>query len=170
MPRNGTKNLIPLNQRTKEEQREIQSKAGKASGESRRKRKTLREELIALLSDGNTQEKISVAMIDQALCGNVKAFETIRDTIGEKPVDKVMVADIDAAVINDVEKMVLGKIEPSSKKKIICIDKKTGEILGSYDSVKSASQDKDVFSGSINKCLKGSLKSAGGFIWKYEEE
>ena len=38
-----------------------------------------------MLSSGNTQEKISLALIQEALNGNVKAFESIRDTIGEKP-------------------------------------------------------------------------------------
>lgn len=106
MPRNGTKNLIPTNKRTKEEARRISSNGGKRSGEVRRARKTLREELLALLSDGNTQNKISTALIDEAMNGNVKAFETIRDTIGEKPVDKVMVAEVDQNIINEVEAMI----------------------------------------------------------------
>lgn len=111
MPRNGTKNLKPLNTRTKEEQKIICSKAGKASGESRRKRKTLRDELLAMLSDGDTQKKISVALIQEATNGNnagsvTKAFEVIRDTIGEKPVDKVMIAEVDQTVIDEVEAMI----------------------------------------------------------------
>lgn len=106
MPRNGTKNLKPINTRTKEEARKISSNGGKRSGEVRRQRKTLREELLALLSDGNTQNKISTALIDEAMNGNVKAFETIRDTIGEKPVDKVMVAEVDQNIINEVEAMI----------------------------------------------------------------
>jgi hypothetical protein len=111
MPRNGTKNLKPMNTRSKEEVRKIASKGGKNSGESRRKRKTLREELLALLSDGDVQNKISLALIDEALNGNnagsvTKAFEVIRDTIGEKPVDKVMVAEVDQNIINEVEAMI----------------------------------------------------------------
>ena len=106
MPRNGTKNLKPLNTRSKEDQKKIRSAGGKRSGEVRRQRKTLREELLALLADGNTQNKISTALIDEALNGNVKAFETIRDTIGEKPVDKVMVAEVDQNIINEVEAMI----------------------------------------------------------------
>lgn len=42
-------NLIPLSQRTKEEQREIQSKGGKASGEVRRQRQQLREAIQGIL-------------------------------------------------------------------------------------------------------------------------
>lgn len=83
------KNLIPFNELTEEKQRELARKGGIASGEARRARKTFREELITLLENGNTQEKISVALIQQALEGNTKAFEVIRDTVGEKPVDKV---------------------------------------------------------------------------------
>ena len=106
MPRGNTQNLKPLNTRSKEDQMKIRSKAGKKSGEVRRKRKQLREELLALLSAGNTQNNISLALIDQALNGNVKAFETIRDTIGEKPVEKVVMSEVDPNVISEVEEMV----------------------------------------------------------------
>ena len=41
-----------------------------------------------------------------ALNGNVKAFETIRDTIGEKPVEKVVMSEVDPNVISEVEEMV----------------------------------------------------------------
>lgn len=87
-------NLIPLNERTKSEQRAIASAGGKASGEARRRRKTLKEELLAILSDDDIQERMSLALINEAIEGNnagsvTRAFETIRDTIGEKPVDKM---------------------------------------------------------------------------------
>ena len=95
----GHENLIPQNQRTKEEQREIAKKGGIASGKARAERKTLKEELLLLLSQGNTQEKISLSLIAQAMEGNVKAFETIRDTVGEKPVDKLE-ADVGVTNIN----------------------------------------------------------------------
>lgn len=96
---------------TSEEAREMGRKGGLASAEARRKRKTLREELLALLEDGDTQNKVSVALIQSALEGNVKAFETLRDTIGEKPVEKVMVAEVEQSVINEVESMVLEEEE-----------------------------------------------------------
>ena len=81
-------NLIPFNERTKKEQREICKAGGIKSGEVRRARKTLREELLALLSKGDTQERLSLAQLEKALNGDTKAFEVIRDTIGEKPTDK----------------------------------------------------------------------------------
>jgi hypothetical protein len=80
-------NLKPV--KTKKEARERGRRGGIASGKAKRARKTLREELIALLENGDTQEKISLAMIAEALQGNTKAFEVIRDTIGEKPTDKI---------------------------------------------------------------------------------
>lgn len=83
------KNLKPQNTRTKKEQREIAKKGGIASGESRRKRKTLKEELLALLETNDYNKKISLALIKEALLGNTKAFKAIRDTIGEKPVETV---------------------------------------------------------------------------------
>lgn len=91
------KNLVSLADRTTEERREIAIKGGIASGEARRARKTFKDELITLLENGNTQEKISVALIQQALDGNTKAFEVIRDTVGEKPVDKLE-ADVNSDI------------------------------------------------------------------------
>lgn len=93
MPRNGTKNLIPLNKRTKEEQKRISRAAGIASGEARRKKRLLRDTLEDLLSikspNGETyQNDISIALLQAALKGDVRAYEVIRDTIGQKPVDK----------------------------------------------------------------------------------
>ena len=85
-------NLKPVS--SKKEARERGRKGGLASGEARRKRKTLKEELLLMLSDGDIQEKISLALINEAINGNnagsvTKAFEVIRDTIGERPVEKV---------------------------------------------------------------------------------
>lgn len=80
-------NLKPV--RSKKEARERGKKGGIASGKARQERKTLKEELLALLEDGETQKKISLALIQQAKKGNTKAYEIIRDSIGEKPIDKV---------------------------------------------------------------------------------
>lgn len=78
-------NLKPV--KSKKEAREKGKKGGIASGKARKERKALKEELLILLSQGNTQEKISLSLIKEAMKGNTKAFEVIRDTIGEKPVE-----------------------------------------------------------------------------------
>lgn len=83
------KNLIPNSERSPKELREMARNGGLASGEARRKRKTLKEELLLLLSDGDTQKSVTLALIAKAMDGDTRAFEIIRDTIGEKPVDKV---------------------------------------------------------------------------------
>ena len=86
-------NLIRNEDLTPTERRERASKAGKASAEARRRRKTLKEELELLLEkmeDGQTnQERMSISLFKEAIKGNTKAFEIIRDTVGEKPKDVI---------------------------------------------------------------------------------
>lgn len=97
-------NLIPFNQRTESEVRAIAANGGRKSGESRRARKTLKEELLLLLSEGDTQKSVSVALLQKAMDGDVKAFEVLRDTIGEKPVDKVENKNVDIVIdLGDLE-------------------------------------------------------------------
>ena len=107
-------NLIPNSERTPSELREMARNGGLASGEPRRKRKTLKEELLLMLSDGDIQEKISLALINEAISGNnagsvTKAFEVIRDTIGERPVEKVQatqtVVDMSAFSTEEIKAM-----------------------------------------------------------------
>lgn len=103
-------NLKPV--QSESEAREKGRKGGIASGESRRKRKTLKEELLAILSDGDIQKRISTALINEALVGNsagsvTRAFEAVRDTIGEKPVEKVMVSEVDPDIISEIESGIL---------------------------------------------------------------
>jgi hypothetical protein len=90
-------NLIPFNERSEKEVRELARKGGIKSGETRRRKKTFKQELTWLLEEGDTQKNITLALIQQALEGNTKAFEVIRDTIGEKPVDKLE-ADIGSEI------------------------------------------------------------------------
>lgn len=89
-------NLKPLNTRTKSEQREIASKGGKARAKKMQEQKTLKEELLLLLAEGDTQKKISLALIKKALQGDIKAFEVIRDSVGQKPTDKQEVKVVDS--------------------------------------------------------------------------
>ena len=100
-------NLRPFSERTEEEQREIRRKGGIASGEARRRKRTLRDELLLLLETNDTQNRVSAAMIEEAMNGNVKAFTAIRDTIGEKPVEKVMIAEVEQGVIDEIESIVM---------------------------------------------------------------
>lgn len=103
---------------TAERQREIASMGGKASAEARRKKRDLRLAMEMLLEqditgkDGTQKsgaEAIAVAQFKKALKGDSKAFEVVRDTAGQKPVDKIQVAEVDQSVINDIEGMVYGE-------------------------------------------------------------
>lgn len=93
-----------FDERTAEEQREIARQGGIASGEARRRKRDLRQALEMLLEkeyqdkSGKTitgTEAVTAKLFEQAMKGNIKAFETIRDTVGQKPVEKVEVATID---------------------------------------------------------------------------
>lgn len=85
----GSENIVLYNESLSlEERRESAKRAGKASGRARRMKRTLKEELLLLLAQGDTQERLSLALIEKASNGDLKAFEVIRDTIGQKPVQK----------------------------------------------------------------------------------
>jgi hypothetical protein len=98
MPRGNPENMIPLNQRSIEEQKKIRSAAGKASGKARRNKAMLRDCLQILMEkkmldeNGNKitgAEALSVEVFQKALAGDMKAWELLRDTAGQKPIDKI---------------------------------------------------------------------------------
>ncbi len=100
-------NLKPVS--SKKEARERGRKGGLASVEARRKRKTLKEELLLMLEDEEVQKSVAVALIQEAQNGNVKAFGMLRDTIGEAPVEKVQttqtVVDMSAFSTDEIKAM-----------------------------------------------------------------
>ncbi len=91
-------NLVNLATRTQREKTEIARKGQIASTETRRRKKQLKEELEILMEtiakDGRTyQELISTALVKEALKGNTKAYEIIRDTMGQKPIETQHIID-----------------------------------------------------------------------------
>ena len=85
----GHSNLIPASKQTPEERRKNGRKGSIASGIARNERKKLKEKLLILIKNGDTQKEVSLALISKALTGDTKAFEVIRDTIGEKPKEQI---------------------------------------------------------------------------------
>ena len=79
---------------TTEEAQKMGRKGGKKSAEVRKARKTFSEDLLNALSDGKTQEQILNALLNQCKQGNVRAFEILRDTVGEKPIDRQEVKEV----------------------------------------------------------------------------
>lgn len=109
MPRKQDENLIPFDSsQNREEAAKNGKKGGIASGKARREKKALRETMQELLTmklkdkklleelaalgftaKGITmQDAISAAMIKQAVKGNVKAYNAIKDTLAEKSEEK----------------------------------------------------------------------------------
>lgn len=95
------KSLENLKPFTSEQNRDLAKingqKGGKASGEAKRRMKTFKEELQQLLQmeilnkNGekiSTQQNINSALILKAAKGDVRAYEVIRDTLGQRPKDE----------------------------------------------------------------------------------
>lgn len=100
----NNQNLIPNNERSPTKVRENGQKGGIASGEARRRKRDLRLALEMLLEkdfkdkNGKTitgTEAVTAKLFEKAMKGDVRAFETLRDTVGQKPIDKVEVTKID---------------------------------------------------------------------------
>ena len=116
----GKENIEPYKYNA-EKAREAGKIGGVKSGEAKREKKMLRELLNELMEKQNplmldengdpmTNAAImAVKAIDAASGGDWKAWELVRDTAGQKPIEKVMVADVDAGVVEQIENMVLGK-------------------------------------------------------------
>ena len=110
-------NLVSLAERTTEEKREIGIKGGIASGEARRKKKAMKEQIELLLSlplkdkkaikqlealgidteNIDNQMAMVISMWQQSIKGGkgaVEAAKFLRDTAGENPSVKVDVNDV----------------------------------------------------------------------------
>ena len=115
------KNLIKF---TSDQDREAASRNGKkgaaAAAQAKRDKRMLRDCLEILLEQKRSVEKddgklakltgaeiLALTAFEKAMRGDIKAMEFVRDTAGQKPVDKVVVADVDPDVIDEVERMVL---------------------------------------------------------------
>lgn len=99
----NNKNLRKL---TTEEAREIGKLGGIASGKVRKEKKMLKDLLEDALSKGtetdNEYINITLALIKEAKKGNTKAYEVIRDTLGQKIPDKVEVNGTINKKFNDI--------------------------------------------------------------------
>ena len=95
-------NLIPLNQRTKSEQREIQSSGGVASGASRRRKRSMREAAeppadqrrwnkIARQGvapeDIDNQMAMVIGLTERAIKGDARAAKVMIDLLGDSTKD-----------------------------------------------------------------------------------
>lgn len=129
-PKKGGDNTKNFGEMTIEEAREYGRLGGIRSGEVRREKARQRKEMKSTLETlltmplktGKAQsiddiqsfakiqgknisvnEAIAVRVIQRALNGDLKAFELIRDTIGEKPADNLRIEDITPVIIKGEE-------------------------------------------------------------------
>lgn len=113
-------NLIRNSDLTPMERREKASKAGKASVIARRKKKTMREVLEFFLRDADVSEMLKQKLMDEGIDekevnhqmvitrslvakaeqGDVQAYNTICQMIGEKPADKF---DVSTTLDNKIQ-------------------------------------------------------------------
>ena len=88
MANKGQENLIPMNERTKEEQRQIATMGGIASGIARKEKATMKATLEKLLESKNKKgmtyrEMATLGLIQGAVKGNAQNYKTILETLGE---------------------------------------------------------------------------------------
>lgn len=111
-------NLIPNSERTKAEREEIARLGGIASGRARRAKKELKECLTELLdreysgSDGRVMsgaELVSVKLFMKARDGDIRAFEVLRDTVGQKPVERIETVEISQETYDRVQRFLEGE-------------------------------------------------------------
>lgn len=115
-------NLKPIKTLSSEEARARGRNGGIASGKVKKERKLIKENIELLLSlpikSGKTKEQLKqlgidetemnnqmalvIAMYQKALKGDVSAFNTLRDTIGQKPVDIQEVREV-PKIVDDIE-------------------------------------------------------------------
>ena len=94
-----------------------QSRGGKANGEARRRRKAMREVFDEILSreydsaDGEAVQAVEVMgmrVFQKAMDGDLRAVEFIRDTVGEKPVERIESVEISRSAYERVEAFLSG--------------------------------------------------------------
>ena len=114
---------------TKEQLSEAGKKGGKASVEARRRRKELKETLEILLNmsldkrrknvdiekiqafvdlkgkNVTVDEAMMIKLVQKALSGDLNSISMVRDTIGEKPSDRVEVKDVTPIIISGEDEL-----------------------------------------------------------------
>ena len=88
MANKGQENLIPMSERTKEEQKKIATMGGIRSGEVRREKATMKATLKMLLDEkyknGKTyREQATLGLLKGAMNGNAQNYRTILEVLGE---------------------------------------------------------------------------------------
>ena len=164
-------NLIPFNKRTESEQREIARSGGKASVQSRRKKKALKDCMKQLLSlpvdneeireylavmgfdeeDADNRMMMTIGLFRAAAAGNVPAFRETRELIGEiDPDDKKL------------KKAQLDKLKADTER----IRADTERIKAETELLRRKASDDDDDSGEAAAALAQALDASASAVWK----
>lgn len=115
-------NLKPNTTLSKEEAMEMGRKGGIASGKARKQKKLIKDNIELLLSlpiksnkmkqqlaelgieenEMNNQMAMVIAMYQKVLKGDVQAFNTLRDTIGQGVTNKVAIEQV-PQIVDDIK-------------------------------------------------------------------
>lgn len=128
----GEDNLIPMNERSQEEAREMGRKGGIASGKARRAKKTMKENLEIILgmplNNGEeasieeiqsfaaikgknitVEQAILIAQVQKAMKGDTQSAAFLRDTSGQKPVEQVEMNTTINKTADEIEDYINGR-------------------------------------------------------------
>lgn len=95
---NSRANLRPFKAGLPEKtQREIQRKGSKAGNEAKAQQKKLNEDLKERCTP-ERMGKLNDKLLAMAEKGNLKAYELVRDGLGEKPIDKMAIGVSDKSL------------------------------------------------------------------------
>lgn len=150
LPRDGTKNLKPMNQRSKDEARVLGSKGGKASGVARRKKAELKKALNIILTSQVHQPKLAMlleemgfensyemaivfSMANKATQGDVRAAEWISKLMDNEKDDldrKEQRERIKSLKLDNKERAEANKITDAP---IQIVDEWAGDVEGATD-------------------------------------
>ena len=100
----GKINMHNLRTPSTEQAREMQRKSAEKRSQNIKERKLIRQVIEERLGGADLEEIVD-NLIDRAKYDS-KDFEVLQSALGQKPVDKVMVAEVEQSVIDDVERMV----------------------------------------------------------------
>lgn len=116
MARDGTQNLIPLSDRTKDKQREIAKMGGIASGEARREKATMKKTLEMMLDivpnikenkDKKTFRELSTeGLMIGAVQGKAENYKLIMQILGEMQEQDATIPEVNINIVDhtDLEK------------------------------------------------------------------
>lgn len=106
MAHKGQENLIPMNERSEDEVRELGRKGGIASGKARQEKATFKKTLEMLLDEKNSKGKtyrelITLGQIKSAIDGKAENFKAILALMGEMEEEQTNTPELKIEIVNN---------------------------------------------------------------------